>query len=181
MRNAKESFSYRRSLRLRGFDYRQRGVYFVTICTYKGRKLFGAIVDGGMELSPLGEIAREELRHISQARSNVELDRYVIMPNHLHGLLVITDRLEHDFGQSAKTTHAKNPPGFPAGSLGAVISHYKAAVSRRAWSGLIERDQPIWQRNYYDHIVRNESSLNVIRRYILENPARWPKDSLYAE
>ncbi len=180
MANRMRPEAQRRSMRLRGFDYRQCGVYFVTICTYNRLKLFGAIVDGDLELSPLGEIAQEEWRHVAQARGNVELDRYVIMPNHLHGLFVITDRLERASSQST-TTHANNPRGFPADSLGAVISHYKAAVSRRAWSGLIERGQRIWQRNYYDHIVRNEESFNEIRRYIIENPVRWAEDSLYVE
>ena len=181
MRSRNTTFKARRSLRLPGYDYRQGGIYFVTMCAFQQARLFGAIDDGEMRLNELGKIVEEEWLHITDVRSNVKQDLFVVMPNHIHGLLVITDRLEHDFGQSAKTTHAKNPHGFPAGSLGAVISHYKAAVSRRAWSGLIERDQPIWQRNYYDHIVRNESSLNDIRRYILENPARWPKDSLYVE
>jgi len=173
------SKAQRRSNRLRSFDYRRSGFYYVTICTYKRLKLFGDIIDGEMRLSRLGEVAREEWRHIAHARSNVELDRHVIMPNHVHGLIIITDELESDFGQSAKYSHAKQPRGYSAGSLGAIISHYKAAVSRCARSGLIGRSQHIWQRNYYDHIVRDEKSLNEIRRYIIENPARWQDDSLY--
>ncbi len=200
MHRPKQPYCHRRSIRLRGYDYRQSGVYFVTICSYQKTNLFGAIVDGDMALSPLGEIARDEWRHIARARSNVErtvadeidrqrhiararsnveLDHYVIMPNHLHGLFIITDSLERDFGLSAKTPHSKQSRRLPAGSLGAIISQYKAAVSRRAWSGLMGRSQRIWQRNYYDHIVRDEQSLSAIRKYIVENPARWHDDSLY--
>ena len=171
----------RSSSRLRGYDYRRGGVYFLTICTYKRMKLFGSIIDGEMALSRLGEVAREEWRHVARARHNVELDRYVIMPNHLHGLFVIMDRLDDGLSHPVEMRHPKQARGFPSGSLGAIVSHYKAAVSRRAWSGLIGQGQRVWQRNYYDHIVRDEESLNEIRRYIMENPARWAKDSLYVD
>ena len=153
----------------------------MTICTYNRLKLFGDITGGKMTLSRLGEVADEEWRHIAQARINGELDRYVIMPNHLHGLFTITDMPEGDFGQSGKNTRAKQPHGYPAGSVGAIISHYKAAVSRRARSESIGRSHHIWQRSYYDHVVRNEKSLNETRRYIIENPARWQDDRLYSE
>ncbi|MCY4020498.1 MAG: transposase [Chloroflexi bacterium] len=179
MRNPNHRHSHRRSIRLRGYDYRKGGVYFVTICAYRKLKLFGSIIDGEMALSPLGEIACEEWRHIARARSNVELDRYVVMPNHLHGLFIVTGGHEDNLGQGAKSRHVERRPRLPAGSLGAIISQYKAAVSRRAWSGLICRSQRIWQRNYFDHILRDESSLNEIRKYIIENPARWRDDSLY--
>ena len=169
-------YSQRRSTRLRGYDYRQSGVYFVTICTYMKTKLFGTIIDGEMALSPLGEIAREEWQRIAEARSNITLDHYVIMPNHLHGLVIISEP------QSRSDEHIRDaeiPFRLSAGSLGAIINHYKGAVSRRAWSGLVERSQSIWQRNYYDHIVRDDASLNDIRNYILQNPGRWQEDSLY--
>lgn len=170
----------RRSTRLGGYDYRQSGIYFVTICTYHKAKLFGAIVDGDMAYSSLGKVVTEEWQHVAQARSNVHLDQYVVMPNHLHGILIIEDMC----GSGAAQQHpagCASSKGASAGSLGAIISQFKAAVSRRAWSGLISRDQKIWQRNYYDHIVRNEESFNDIRRYIVENPARWAEDSLYID
>ena len=153
----------------------------MTICTYERMKLFGDIIDGEISLSRLGEIARAEWRHIADARDNVELDLFVIMPNHLHGLFVITNRLDDGSGYSVEMRHPKQSRGLSSGSLGAIVSQYKAAVSRRAWAGLIGRGQRIWQRNYYDHIVRDEESLNEIRRYIMENPARWAEDSLYVD
>lgn len=170
------SLKLRRSIRLPGYDYRQAGVYFVTICAHQKTVLFGAVVDGEMVYSALGRIVCEEWRHVAQARSNVLLDHFVVMPNHLHGLVVIQEAYDYD-----ATEYDPAEPATSAGSLGAVISHFKAAVSRRAWSGLIDRDQRIWQRGYYDHIVRNAQSLNEIRRYIIENPGRWTEDSLYVE
>ena len=134
-----------------------------------------------MSLSNLGKLAREEWRHIAQARTNVELDHYVIMPNHMHGLISITYELAGDFGHSAASPPVKQPRGYRAGSLGAIISHFKAAVSRRARSEIMVHSKHIWQRNYYDHIVRDEKSLNEIRQYIIENPARWQDDSLYVD
>ena len=181
MSKSKKSFNYRRSVRLRGYDYRQAGIYFVTICTCQRSKLFGDISDGEMTLSPLGEVASEEWRRLPYKRSNVRLDRYVIMPNHVHGLFVVANKSESDSSHRAASHRSKRPRGFPPGSLGAIVSHYKAAVTRRAWSGLIDRGQRIWQRNYYDHIVRSEKALNDIRRYIIQNPARWAEDSLYVE
>ena len=168
-------------MRLCGFDYRQSGIYFVTLCTHQKSKLFGSIYDGEMSLSVLGELVREEWQHIAQLRSLVQLDDCVVMPNHLHGLVIIEETYDNgvdsgDIANMSERTHT-----LQAGSLGAIISQFKAAVSRRAWPSLVERGCPIWQRNYYDHIVRNESTLNAIRRYIMENPARWAEDSLYVD
>jgi REP element-mobilizing transposase RayT len=161
---------------LPGYDYSQAGVYFVTICAHQKAILFGTVVDGEMVYSALGRLVCAEWQHIAQARSNVLLDYFAVMPNHFHGLVVIQEARDYD-----ATEYGPAEAATSAGSLGAIISHFKAAVSRRAWSGLIDRDQRIWQRNYYDHIVRNEQSLNEIRRYIIENPGRWAEDSLYVE
>ena len=168
-------------MRLPGYDYRQAGVYFVTLCTYQMTKLFGAVFDGEMVLSDLGKVVREEWQHAAQARSKFQLDLFVIMPNHFHGLVFIEDRRDCSAVQNDPADLAMRTSTLSAGSLGANISQFKAAVSRRAWSGTIDRDQRIWQRNYYDHIVRNEESLDDIRRYILENPTRWHEDSMYVE
>ncbi len=181
MRNPIVSPRSRRSMRLPGYDYRQSGVYFVTICTHQKAKLFGAVVDGDLVHSTVGEIVCEEWRHVAQARSNIQLGQYVVMPNHLHGLLFLEEMLESGDAQNRHADLAPRKNGLSSGSLGAIISQFKAAVSRRAWSGLIGRSIRIWQRNYYDHIVRSEKSLNEIRRYISENPARWAEDSLYVD
>ncbi len=155
-------------MRLPGYNYSQAGTYFVTLCTYRKSTIFGFILNGETMLSDLGMIVREEWRHISKFRPNVQLDQFVVMPNHLHGLVIIED--DYDFASSRT---------LQAGSLGAIIGQYKIAVTRRAKSSRINYGQNIWQRNYHEHIVRNDKTLNDIRRYIIENPARWQDDSLY--
>ena len=143
--------------------------------------MFGSIVDGEIELSALGEIVREEWQVAAKARQNVQLDLYVIMPNHMHSLVIIRSPEIENTTQAAALPFRSESPTLGAGSLGAIIGQFKAAVSRRAKSVPHDCDQRIWQRNYHEHIVRNEKSLNHIRRYIIENPARWYEDSLYVE
>ena len=181
MRKSNQSFRYRNSSRLAGYDYRQAGVYFVTVCAHQRAPLFGSIFDGEMMLSALGEVVREEWQYVAKARRNIMLDLYVVMPNHLHGLVIIDRPEKRNKVQSATGQRRKLSPTLEAGSLGAIISQFKAAVSRRANSNQLDFGRRIWQRNYYDHIVRNEKSLNAIRQYIIANPARWREDSLYVE
>lgn len=169
----------RRSIRLRNYDYRRCGVYFVTICAHQKRKLFGTVFDGIVSLSSVGEIVSDEWRRIAQARANVEIDHYVVMPNHLHGLLIIAERINANSDQCSDGPLSAQQRGVPASSLGSIINQFKGAVSRSVWSNLMHSRTQIWQRNYYDHIVRDEASLNEIRKYIIENPARWHNDSLY--
>ena len=169
----------RQSIRLQGYDYSQKGVYFVTICTRQKACLFGEIRAGKMILNELGTTAKHCWHLISQTRSNVALDMSVVMPNHLHGIIAILDR-----GETAATGVKKNlwrSKSLSPGSLGAIIGQFKRAVTLRSKSLAQPPEQPLWQRNYYEHIIRNESSLNDIRKYIIENPARWLDDSLYVE
>jgi len=181
MSNPNISIKSRRSIRLPGYDYRQTGVYFVTLCTYQKAKLFGAVDDGEMILSALGTVVIDEWQHIAKVRSNVKLDLFVVMPNHFHGLVIINARQNNDVCPSVSASPIKSSRTLQADSLGAIIGQFKVAVTRRAKSSQIYSDQRIWQRNYHEHIVRNEESLNDIRRYIIENPARWAEDSLYVE
>ncbi|MCY4538638.1 MAG: transposase [Chloroflexi bacterium] len=174
-----QRYPTRRPMRLRDYDYRRSGVYFVTICTYQHVSLFGNIFDGDLVLNELGEIVNSEWLHVAQARTNVLLDNYVIMPNHLHGIVIIdneNDRVDctRDLAANGKRASTLQP-----GSLGAIVGHFKAAVSRRAKPMGLDGGRKIWQRNYYEHIIRNEKSLKEIRKYILENPARWSEDDLY--
>ena len=172
-------FYSRRSPRLPGYDYRQSGTYFVTICAEQMRSRFGTIVEGELQLNSLGQLVGDEWQRLAIARANVKLDRFVVMPNHLHGLIRIGEEHEHD---SRHVPEAETGPvSMQAGSLGAIVGQFKAAVSRRAKAEGIAGDTRIWQRGYYDHIVRDQRSLNEIRRYILENPGRWHDDRLYVE
>ena len=181
MRDVNQTFISRRSVRLRGYDYRQAGVYFATICTHRKIKAFGSISKGEMMLNELGRVVSEEWQHISEARANVQLDLYVVMPNHLHGIIIIDDKLERGSDGLDKVSKHYQSRTLQAGSLGAIVGHFKAAVSRRAKRANIGCQQKIWQRSYYEHIIRNEKSLNEIRRYIINNPARWHDDSLYID
>jgi len=181
MRNRDSSLKSRRSIRLPGYDYRQSGVYFVTLCTYQKAKLFGTVVDGELKLNDLGEVVSEEWQLIPRHRRNVLIDQFVVMPNHFHGL-VITDSCYTNESRGHNSLQDVKPPRtLSAGSLGAIVGQFKLAVSRQAKYRRLHPYKSIWQRNYYDHIVRNEASLKDIRRYIVENPARWRDDRLYVD
>jgi REP element-mobilizing transposase RayT len=152
----------RRSLRLRDYDYASAGAYYVTICTAVRLAVFGQVVGGVMHLSQEGAIAEQEWLRTPLLRPNVELDAFVVMPDHMHMIAVIA-------------THAplaSTPGSFqsPSQTIGAIVRGFKGAVTKQiGW--------PVWQRNYYDHIVRSDRDLERIRRYIAENPARWCNDN----
>jgi len=181
MDNLSQTFSYRRSIRLREYDYRQAGAYFVTMCTHEKAKLFGTIEQDKLILNDLGHIVVAEWLHIANARSNIHLDFFVVMPNHVHGVIFIIDSCNDNADLYTAGSRSKASRTLLAGSLGAIVGHFKAAVSRRINKRRSEYGQKIWQRNYHEHIIRNEKSLHEIRNYILENPAKWRDDSLYVE
>ena len=168
---------HRRSIRLKNYDYTQAGAYYITIVTYQRDPLFGRIVNEEMQLSDHGRIADECWRAIPEHFPNRELDAYVIMPNHIHGILVI-----HGIGMatnpspSAGARHASplRPHGVEPGSVGAIVGSFKSAVTKRI--GREIKSTSIWQRNYYEHVIRDERDLNRIREYIQSNPANWEGD-----
>ena len=181
MPNRDPSLPSRRSIRLSGYDYRQSGAYFVTICAFKKSCLFGQTREGKMYVNDLGMTGSDCWQQISHVRRNVELDDFVVMPNHLHGIIILFDDepvrvAAQTYGQIEVWEHK-----LPSGSLGVILGQFKRAVTMRSKLLAQPPDQHIWQRNYYDHIIRNETSLNSIRKYIVENPARWLDDSLHAE
>jgi putative transposase len=177
----------RRSIRLPGYDYDQAGAYFVTICTQDHHCLFGRIEGEAIRLNRVGEIAEECWRAIPIHFADVELDVFVVMPNHVHGTIAIADA---DGAADVRATHASplrqgvggamDAVGMPHGpkrrSVGAIIGSYKSVVSKGIHEVGGAPGPVIWQRNYYEHIIRNDVSLNRIRQYILDNPARWAYD-----
>lgn len=179
MGTANKPFYSRRSPRLPGYDYRNEGLYFVTICAEHMRLRFGTIPDGELQLNHLGQLASAEWQRLAVARANLRLGQFVVMPNHLHGLIRIVERDRRNSRQCAGAD--TSAVTIQAGSLSAIIGQFKAAVSRRAKANGIIGDTKIWQRGYYDHIVRDERTLNEIRGYIIENPAKWHDDRLYVE
>ena len=162
----------RRSLRLKGYDYSQ-GAYFVTVCAANRKCQFGRVLEGEMILSEEGKIVIEEWLKTPALRPHVQLDRFIVMPNHFHGILV----LDADAGGTAR--RAPTIQRFAAsvvGSLPTLIRAFKAAVTNHINSLRNTPDAVIWQRNYYEHVIRNEESLNRIREYIAHNPSTWEFD-----
>ncbi len=176
---AKKAEHHRRSIRLKGYDYAQPGGYFVTIVTYQRECLFGEIISTEMRLNPYGRIVEECWRAIPEHFQNVELGAYVIMPNHIHGIIFI--RGAGEIGAAANpppvgARHASPLPshGTSPRSLGTIVGSFKSAVTHRL--GREFRKANIWQRNYYEHVIRNETEWDKIHRYIESNPANWESD-----
>ena len=239
---------HRRSIRLKGYDYTQPGAYFITICTQGRACLFGEIIDGEMHLNEAGQIVVQTWQDLPNHISNVQLDAFVVMPNHVHGIIIITDhaggigagfkpaRTTMGSGSAAgsvgagsvgagsvgagsepaPTTIGPGPTAGPgsvagsgpttgpgsvavvvgsgsvgSGSVGAgsepaptrsshglpeIVRQFKTFSARRINELRGTPGTPVWQRNYYEHIIRDESSLSRIRQYIAENPARWDAD-----
>jgi putative transposase len=169
---------HRRSIRLRGYNYAQAGAYFVTVCTQNRDCLFGEVMNGEVRLNSFGRIVAECWNAISKHFPNVELDESVVMPNHVHGILVIVDTrvgAQHAAPLQRRVDRGGRVNVTP-GSLGAIIRSFKSAVTKcinELPNTLISNP---WQRNYYEHIIRNERDLERIRQYILDNPADWDKD-----
>jgi REP element-mobilizing transposase RayT len=153
---------HRRSIRLKGYDYLRAGVYFVTICVQHHECLFGKIADGEMVLNELGKIAHDEWLRTSKLRQNVELDEFVIMPNHVHGIICIMEY--HGISN--------------VGALSSIIRSYKSAVSKNIH---LLGEIFSWQPRFHDHIIRNERSYQNISNYIANNPLKWADDRFYAD
>jgi len=185
----------RRSIRLKDYDYRQNGAYFVTICSHERLCLFGSVVDGEMVSNDWGRIIQACWIEIPAHYPMVELDGFVVMPNHMHGIIVITGGDDNRRGMIHHAQVIDNEKGMihhaptdartfskpVANSLSSIIGTFKAAVTRHIKRLPDAPDHPIWQRNYHEHIIRSENTLNTIRAYVDNNPAKWAEDSLYAD
>lgn len=164
----------RRSIRLPGYDYRDGGVYFVTICTKKKEHLFGKIRNGMMGLNEYGCVVADCWQSIPTHFPGVELDAFIIMPNHIHGLLYVDDQSCRGMACHAPTQRKFGKP--IASSLPTIIGSFKSAVTKRINSLRDEPGAPVWQRNYYERIVRNHDETIRIRRYIHHNPHQWDRN-----
>jgi putative transposase len=165
---------HRRSIRLREYDYTEVGAYFVTICTYNRECLFGEIVLGEMRLNGFGKGIEEEWLRTAVARPYVELGDVVIMPNHVHGIVSIRDE-GRGKARLAPTTGTFGGP--VARSLPTIIGAFKSASTKQINEMRGTPGAPLWQRNYFEHVIRNEAELNRVREYIAANPARWAEDT----
>ena len=158
--------------RLNDYDYTTLGAYFITICTHEKRCLFGKImpavdsIDAYMQYSPIGKIARECLLDIASHYDNIKVDNWVIMPNHIHILIRITEQM--------------NPFPTIRCDIPNVIGKYKAAVTRKVERSLIYSGK-LWQSSFYDHVIRNQEDYLSIWQYIAGNPSKWLGDCFYSE
>ena len=170
------------SARLPGWDYRAAGWYFVTVCAKDHIPFFGHVADGEMILSPTGEIVVEEWRRTPEVRPNVVLDEWIVMPNHLHGIIVIVDTPQpvETPRRGVSTTRWDDfitGQRLRAGSLGAIVGQIKSVCTKRIWAA--GYTDFAWQSRFHDHIIRDEGALRQIRRYIVNNPRTWTEDRYY--
>jgi putative transposase len=181
----------RRSLRLKGYDYGMAGAYFVTISTQDRACLFGDVAAGAMRLNEAGQMVATLWDGITARLSGVEIDQFVVMPNHLHGILVLTDGDAGEATTERATTRVAPTNDGPVGAplvgarvrLGDVVGAFKSLATTGYIGGVKANGWPefrgrLWQRNYYEHIIRDEDALNRIRRYIDDNPAGWEFDDV---
>ena len=167
----------RRSLRLQGFDYSKEGTYFVTVCTQNRECLFGDIVDGAMHLNGAGRLVQTVWDGLSQRFPTIELDAFVVMPNHIHGIITVGAPLvgaQEGTPDDRATTRV-------APTVGSIVGAFKSITTNEYIRGVTTGFRPpflgrFWQRNYYEHVIRSEESLNCIRDYIATNPFRWELD-----
>ena len=192
---------HRRSIRLKGYDYRQAGVYFITLVTQGREMMFGDAANGEMILNPAGEMIVRWWLELPNKFPNVNVDIFMPMPNHFHGVIFIEEPVGGDVGADLRVCPdcAEQPPDaelFPVNGGGDVApplrrpnaplsqmiqwfktmttNEYIRGVKQLGWKPF---NGKLWQRNYYEHIIRNETELGRITRYIQSNPARWTDDS----
>jgi putative transposase len=162
--------AYRRSIRLRGYDYSQAGAYFITICTALRECVLGEICEGQMHLSAAVIAVERVWWELPTRFPAVGLDSFIIMPNHVHGIIVIQDMDGNAQGSEPLRAAVRRMP------LGRVVRAFKSLSGIEANRCLGRSERPFWQRNYYEHVIRDDTSLTAIRQYIADNPARWPED-----
>lgn len=181
---------HRRSIRLRGYDYVQNGLYFVTICTQGRLCLFGDIENGEMNLNDAGKMVRTIWDQIPAHYCGVEIDQFVVMPNHIHGIVAIVGagpRACPDPSPDPSTCPVEGQPQGVAPtefSLPDVVHRFKTMTTKQYTDGVKQNGwqtfpAKLWQRNYYEHIIRNEEAYLKIAEYIQTNPQRWEEDTYH--
>ena len=172
----------RRSIRLPGYDYSQIGQYFITICAYEMRNVFGKLANGAVLLNVVGRIAIDCWREIPEHFAHVELDAFVIMPNHLHGILTIRQARTIRSPRSIEDGHGCPVLLQPSlerfqrpsvGSIPTIVRSYKQSVTYLARRRLTRPSLAIWQSNYYERVLRDGKEFAEATRYIFENPMKW--------
>jgi putative transposase len=183
---------HRRSIRLKGYNYSQAGAYFVTIVAWRREMLFGEIVDGEMVLNDFGKIVISAWFDLPNHYRHAELGAFVIMPNHVHGIILLNDNRrggspisggtnlpdESHAGKESSPTKQTRPydPIKPRHGLPEIVRAFKSFSARRINKLRHTEGIPVWQRNYYEHIIRDERETDRITQYIDSNPLRWADD-----
>ena len=179
---------HRRSIRLPGYDYSQAGAYFITLCTQDHECCFGQILDGCLQLNNASRTIERWWHELSNKFPSIETDEYVVMPNHFHGVIAITGNNLYEAAGAdpcgivgADTQVGPGQSRRIAPTLGDILQWFKTMTTNEYIRGVkqlgwLSFQGRLWQRNYYEHIVRNEDELNRIRQYILDNPAKWMDD-----
>lgn len=178
---------HRRSIRLQGYDYTAEGAYFLTICAHEREPLFGEVVGAEARLNACGEIVAEEWRRTAVVRPNVALDAFVVMPNHIHAILILKNgmHVSSAVGATRRVATAApvpvrgNRPSLSSQSLGAVVGQFKSLAAKRINVLRQTPRAPVWQRNYYERVIRDDTELNGIRLYVADNPVNWTEDEHY--
>jgi putative transposase len=174
---------HRRTIRLQGYDYSQKGGYFVTIVTQNRECLFGNIEKGKMVLSKAGDMIRQIWCELPDTFFNIKLDEFIIMPNHIHGIIIVkASFVKKDKDEkSAYRKGAGTRPAFSGITIGDIVGSFKSITTHKYILGVknykwIRFYKKLWQRNYWEHIIRNDNELNSIREYIINNPLKWEID-----
>lgn len=172
---------HRRSIRLKGYDYSQAGAYFVTICAQDRACLFGDVVDGEMRVNGAGWMVESIWNEMPVFYTGVETDEFVVMPNHVHGIVVLVGAAPRGRPVSGQAQVGQAQGPAPTMSLADVIHRFKTMTTKRYADGVKTDGWPafrgrLWQRNYYEHIIRSDVELSRIREYIVNNPLQWALD-----
>ncbi len=192
----------RKFIRLKGYDYRSPGAYFVTLVSWQRECLFGEVSEGRMRLNCIGNIIDSEWRKLTDHFPNIRADAFVIIPNHGHGIIGIEDIstvratrptnneiMDSDirwvnqtevYRDGSPLQDINRPNGPLHGSLGAFIGQFKSRATKRIWALPGMDRHPIWQRNYYEHIIRDEQEHQQIFQYIETNPFQWEEDEYHS-
>jgi putative transposase len=174
MNNYNPAIHHNRSIRLQGYDYSKDGLYFITICLQNRLHLFGDVVDGNMVFTDAGSIAIQCWMDIPKHFPNTILHQYIIMPNHVHGIIQILNNASDNITNKINLFQKIIPR-----SIGSIVRGFKIGVTkwfRNKFPNEFPRERKIWQRNYYEHIIRNEKSFERISNYISNNPMNWKND-----
>jgi len=184
------AINHRRSIRLPGYDYSQAGLYFITICTQGHVCLFGSIENGKMILNDAGRMIEQQWQALKSRFDRIKLHESIVMPNHFHGIVEFVGVPLVGTQNSGQSSTVGQPliSGQPQGiapTIGTIVGAFKSVSTNKYIRGVQNNNWPrfdkkIWQRNYYEHIIRDEQSYHQISEYIQSNPLKWMDDTYYA-